>query len=177
MMRNKFINGEMIFWTEALSSAGNFLDMKDDYGLLPFPKFDEKQEKYRTSQVDNYNAVAIPGGIEALDRAGMVGATLEKLCEESYRTVNPNYFEVLMKYRYIRSEDETDYDLQMYDIILESNTYNFGLIFSNTMDNPSFAFRHLVGRDGTEAFASYWSAKETQVNNKFNGLITWFFDF
>ena len=103
-------------------------------------------------------------------------STLEKLCEESYRTVSPNYFEVVMKYRYLRSEDDTDYDLKMYDLILAGNTFNFGLIYSSVLDNPSFAFRHLVGRDGSENFASYWGAKDTTVKRNFKGLVNWFLE-
>ncbi len=174
LIRNKFINGEMIFYTSSLNTATAFLDMKDDYGLLPMPKYDEAQAEYYTSTNDGYQVIMIPSGIEESDRAEMVGATLEKLAEESYRTVNPNYFEVVMKYRYIRSEDETDYDLEMYELILNGNTYNFGLLFSSTMDDPSFAFRHLIGRDHSENFASYWDKKDTRVTNRFNNLVEWF---
>ncbi len=176
MIENKFINGSMIFHAGTLSTASGFLNMEDDYGLLPMPKFDEKQEKYLTTTNDGYLLLTIPFGIDTSDRAGMVGATLEKLAEESYRTVAPNYFEVVMKYRYIRSEDETDYDLQMYDIILQGNTFNFGMVYSIAMDDPAFAFRHLLGRDGSRNFASYWGAKRTTVRNKFDNLVEWFLE-
>jgi hypothetical protein len=175
MLQNKFINGTMIFNTVTLGTASSFVNMKDDYGLLPMPKFDEAQANYYTTTADGYLLIMIPAGIdEDENRAPIAGATLELLGEESYRTVAPNYFEVVMKYRYIRSEDDTDYDLQMYDLILNGNSFNFGLIYSNTMSNPSFAFRYLVGRDGTENFASYWGQMSTQATRQFNSLVNWF---
>ncbi|MBE6591103.1 MAG: hypothetical protein E7646_03605 [Ruminococcaceae bacterium] len=181
MMFSKFINGSMIFLADTLSVANSFRDMKDDYGLLPMPKYDTKQDKYYTSQHDYYKAFAIPAGIErhmcsdgTTTRDYLAGAVLEKLNEESYRTVAPNYFEVVMKYRYIRSEDSEDYDLKVYDMILEGNNFNFGLIYSNLYGNVSFKFRHMIGRDASNDFASMWSSIETDVTSKFADVISYF---
>ncbi|MBE6591278.1 MAG: hypothetical protein E7646_04490 [Ruminococcaceae bacterium] len=177
----KFVNGSLIFHADKLSAANGFRDMKDDYGLLPMPKYDEKQDKYYTSQEDSYTAIAIPFGIQnhmcsdgTTSRDYLAGAVLEKLCEESYRTVAPNYFEVVMKYRYIRSDDSEDYDLKIYDMILEGSNFNFGLLFSNCYGNPSFKFRHLIGRDASNDFASAWGAMESDTMNKFENLMEYF---
>jgi len=181
IFRDKFINGSMIFHAAALGEANGFRDMKDDYGLLPMPKFDEKQTNYYTSQTDSYNAFCIPAGIEnhtcsdgSTTRDYLAGAVLEKLNEESYRTVAPNFFEVVMKYRYIRSEDSEDYDLKVYDMILEGNNFNFGLIYSTLCGNVSFKFRHMIGRDASNDFASMWNSIETDVTDKFNDVISYF---
>jgi hypothetical protein len=145
------------------------------------PKYDEAQEGYYTSQEDSYTAIAIPMGIEnfmcsdgSTSRDYLAGAVLEKLCEESYRTVAPNFFEVVMKYRYIRSEDSEDYDLKIYDMILEGSNFNFGLLFSNCYGNPSFKFRHLIGRDASNDFASAWGAMESSTMSEFENLMAFF---
>jgi len=184
MFQNKFINANMIFYAYTLSFANQLGDMKDDYGLLPMPKFDTKQDKYYTSQSDTYTAFAIPAGIEnhmcsdgTTSRDYLAGAVLEKLNEESYRTVAPNYFEVVMKYRYIRSENSEDYDLKVYDLILEGNNFNFGLIYSNLYGNVSFKFRHMIGKDASNDFASMWSSIESDVTSKFEDTISFFTDF
>ena len=184
MFQNKFINANMIFYAYTLSFANQLGDMKDDYGLLPMPKFDTKQDKYYTSQSDTYTAFAIPAGIEnhmcsdgTTSRDYLAGAVLEKLNEESYRTVAPNYFEVVMKYRYIRSENSEDYDLKVYDLILEGNNFNFGLIYSNLYGNVSFKCRHMIGKDASNDFASMWSSIETDVTSKFEDTISFFTDF
>ena len=181
IFNDKFINGSMIFHATTIGSANGFRDMKDDYGLLPMPKFDETQESYYTSQSDSYNAFCIPAGIQnhlcadgTTTRDYLAGAVLEKLNEESYRTVAPNFFEVVMKYRYIRSDDSEDYDLKVYDMILDGNNFNFGLIYSCLFGNPSFKFRHMIGRDASNDFASMWNAIETDVTNDFEYLVNYF---
>ena len=177
----KFVNGSIIFHADKLNAANGFRDMKDDYGLLPMPKYDEAQEGYYTSQEDSYTAIAIPMGVEnfmcsdgSTSRDYLAGAVLEKLCEESYRTVAPNFFEVVMKYRYIRSDDSEDYDLKVYDMILDGNNFNFGLIYSCLFGNPSFKFRHMIGRDASNDFASMWNAIETDVTNDFEYVVSYF---
>ena len=181
MLQEKFTNASMIFYAYTLSFAKSLGDMKDDYGLLPMPKFDEAQEAYYTSQSDTYTAFAIPAGIDhhncsdgTTTRDYLAGAVLEKLNEESYRTVAPNYFEVVMKYRYIRSENSEDYDLRVYDMILAGNNFNFGLIYSCLFGNPSFKFRHMIGRDASNDFASMWNAIETDVTNDFEYVVSYF---
>ena len=178
-MIQKFINGTMIFVTETLQEANNFRNMKDDYGLLPMPMLDEAQFEnggYMTTNSDAFSTLVIPYGILDADRGELAGATLEKLCEESYRTVNPNYFEVVMKYRYLRSDDDEDYDLKMYDIILESMTYNFGMIYNELLDHPGFILRWLIGRDASTDFASAWNGQKKRVQARFKGLVNFFLE-
>ena len=177
MIIDKFRNGELIFYSYALESAQNFREMADDFGILPMPMFDEAQHAYYTSQEDTYSAVAILSDVEEVfQRGDLVGTTLEKLCEESYREVTPNYFEVVMKFRYLRTDSENKQDIAMYDYIVGGNRFNFGLVFSSAMDNPSFMLRHLIGRDNSTGFTSYWQTRETVIKFEYNGLINWFLD-
>ena len=175
LITDKFINGELIFYSYALESAQHFREMADDFGILPMPMFDEAQHAYYTSQEDTYSAVAILSDVEEVfHRGDLVGTTLEKLCEESYREVNPNYFEVVMKFRYLRTDSANQRDIAMYDYITGGSKFNFGLVYSSAIDDPSFMLRHLIGRDNSTGFVSYWQQRETQIKTLYNGLIGWF---
>ncbi|MBQ9544620.1 MAG: hypothetical protein IJV00_05800, partial [Clostridia bacterium] len=171
MILDKFINGTLIFVAYELGTSGSFGDMKDDFGLLPMPKYNKEQDKYYTSQADGYSAFAVCADVIDREKEDLVGTTFEKLNEESYRTVAPNFFETVMKYRYLRTDAEDQKDIKMYDIIKDGNNFNFGLIYSSVLENVSFGYRYMIGRDGTENFASFWGGKESSVNNKFKGLI------
>ncbi|MBQ9545240.1 MAG: hypothetical protein IJV00_08950 [Clostridia bacterium] len=173
MILEKFVNATLIFFTETLYYPASFGDMKDDFGLLPMPKYDKEQEKYYTSQSDGYSAFALAADLldERLERCDLAGTTLEKLNEESYRTVTPNYFETVMKYRYLRTDAEDQKDIKMYDIIREGSNFNFGLIYSSVLGNVSFGYRYMIGRDGTENFASFWGTMESSVNARFDALL------
>lgn len=76
-------------------------EMKSDYGVLPLPKYDEAQEMYHTIPQDAFNMISVMGDIQ--DPA-MVSAALELMCAESYKTVTPELFNVVLKYRYMRDD-------------------------------------------------------------------------
>ncbi|MBQ9545513.1 MAG: hypothetical protein IJV00_10355 [Clostridia bacterium] len=171
MIMNKFINGTLIFGAYTLSTANTFGDMKDDFGILPMPMFDREQKAYYTSQSDSYSAFAVAADVFDRERADLVGTVFEMLNEESYRSVTPNYFETVMKYRYLRTDADNKKDIAMYDLILEGSNFNFGLVYSAMTDDIGFGWRHLIGRDNSKNLASYWNAKEAAVTNKFKGLL------
>ncbi|MBQ9543532.1 MAG: hypothetical protein IJV00_00230 [Clostridia bacterium] len=173
IVEGKFINGTQIFYASSIATATAFSDMTDNFGLLPMPKYDKEQDRYYTSQVDYYSAFALAADLldDRADKCDAVGTTFEKLCEESYRSVAPNYFETVMKYRYLRTDADNLKDIKMYDLIREGNNFNFGLIYSSMLEDVSFAYRHIIGRDGSENATSYWQAKEATIASKFAALL------
>ena len=59
-------------------------DMESDYGILPFPKFDEQQAEYHTSFLDNYSVLCVPNNADNIE---MVGALSEAMACESKNSV------------------------------------------------------------------------------------------
>ena len=45
----KFENGNALFMRTRTNYISNYRNMKDDFGILPIPKYDEKQERYITN--------------------------------------------------------------------------------------------------------------------------------
>ena len=55
-----FKDGNALFTTTYLEDAfSTFRVMNDDYSILPYPKWDESQEKYMTGAMDNYSVLGI----------------------------------------------------------------------------------------------------------------------
>ena len=170
---DKFINGTLIFYAYSIDTAKQFSDMNDDFGLLPMPKYNKEQDRYYTSHDGSYTAFAVAADLldERKEKTDLVGTVFEKLSEESYRNVTPNYFETVMKYRYLRTDAENQKDIKMYDLIRDGNNFNFGLIYSSMLEDVSFAYRHIIGRYGNDNSASYWQQNQSTVVTKFNNLI------
>jgi len=82
---------------DAVESA-TMRNMQSDYGILPFPKYDDKQDNYYTYAHDSYTSFAIPKTCRNTDAAA---AVLEALASYSYRETNPNYFNVALKGKYM----------------------------------------------------------------------------
>ena len=114
--------------------------MTSDYGIIPYPKFDEAQEQYLTRIQDAVALVCVP--ITLFDeKTEAVGAALEALAAESYRNVTAVYFEVAMKVKYSRD----DISSQMLDIVRGGAYLNFASIYNESIGNPWFVMRTLMG--------------------------------
>ncbi len=159
-MAQKFRDSQSLFYVERLSWAGDLRDFTDPYGILPIPKFDEAQENYYTIPHDQYRIVMVPSNCE---RTELVGAFIEEMSVQSYKTVTPAYFETALKTKYLND----NVDAQMYDLIIEGKRFDPGVIFSTSTGNLAWVSR-VVLKDG-EPFTSYYasiedSAKEMLAN-------------
>ncbi|MBR4882011.1 MAG: hypothetical protein IKU19_08755, partial [Clostridia bacterium] len=97
--RDMFAAGNLLFAALHLKYAESqeFRNMQDEYGILPIPKYDERQENYYTYAHDQYTAFMIP---KTVADPVMSGAVLEAMAYESYRTVQPTYYNMVLKGRY-----------------------------------------------------------------------------
>ncbi len=148
-----FIEGRMMFLGNSnLGSAKNLRDMKDDFGFLPYPKFDEEQTEYKNLVHDSNLLGCISASSANLD---MVGACLEAFAAETYRSVTPAWYETALKVKYSRDDLST----QMIDMIRESATTNFIYAYNYAINGMGLIYRDLVTKKKTD-FASALKSKE-----------------
>ncbi|HOK68961.1 MAG TPA: extracellular solute-binding protein [Bacillota bacterium] len=150
LMEKKFRNQETIFNITKLNTVNTYTDVDFEYGLLPIPKLDKEQEDYYTCAYDASSFLSIPV-TEPEDRLEMVGAALELLAAESYRTVTPAYFEVIMKYRYLRTNE----DARMYDKVLAGVRFNFGVVYSYNLNNIQHLVREVLNNRSKDFVSAY----------------------
>ena len=75
------------------------------YGLLPFPKRTVDQKDYISFVSNQIQPMVIPKTASNTERTGVV---LENLAAESYRTVRPEYFQILLESKYVRDPESLD---------------------------------------------------------------------
>ena len=146
-----FYEGRALFSvTFPHSLSGLSANSVDDYGILPFPKYDESQENY-TSLVNSY---AMLMGIPATTTTPEFSAfMLEALSAEAHTTSLPAYLEISCKTKYTYDEDSAN----MLDLIFSNLYYDTALIYNisgvNTIIND-------VLKSKTNNFASMYAAIE-----------------
>ncbi len=155
--QNQFASGNILFYIDVFSFAEKLGDMKDDYGVLPIFKYDEAQSNYYTISHDMSSLFAISANCNENIQA--VGAAFEAMSEESYRSVTPEYFEIVLKIRYSRD----DKDAEMYDLILAGRSYNFGMVYSNCLNNVLWMWRDLLFRKNRQFLSTYDSLNTTFI--------------
>ncbi len=114
---NMFMENRILFYVECMQNLSRFRDMEVDFGVLPMPKYDKAQEKYRSMVCDFASATVIPSYCQNTELAGFV---LDALNATSHNTVRYAYVEKALKYKNSRDEES----LTSINIILDSMYYD-----------------------------------------------------
>ena len=130
----KFASDSAMFMVNKLYTAEIDIirNMKSEYGLLPFPKFDDAQKEYYTHAHDHYQTLAIPNTNPTPDTAATV---LEAMASYSYRHTVPAYLNTALKGKYMNDAESR----KMVDIIVNGlrldtcwiYVYTLGAAFAN----------------------------------------------
>lgn len=105
----KFTEGETAMINMRLYNVETslFRNMSDSYGILPMPKSNENQTDYYTLCQDQFIVYGIPVTISE-DDFQIMGAFLEALASESYKTVTPAYYEVALTTKFVNDADSVE---------------------------------------------------------------------
>ena len=119
-----FEQGRALFLAEITGYLGRFREMKDDFGVVPYPKLSPEQEGYFTTNDPCIMVFSMPkyGNYtqNTIDRTAMV---FEALCYESYHTVRPEYFYDVLGGKETRNAES----FEMLNLINDNRVYDFGL--------------------------------------------------
>ncbi len=142
-----------------------FRELDFDYGILPYPKFDEDQDEYYTMVDGGHAALGVPKSVEDLE---FVGIITEALNAESHKIVFPAYYEVALKVKYTRDDES----VKMLDMIVDSRVFDFGYVYDN-WKGVSFFFEWLIRNESTD-FASYYAQNGQTAEAYYEELIEYF---
>lgn len=161
---NRFIQNQCIFTISSLSMTEKLRDMKEEYGILPMPKFDEKQDQYYSIANDNFSLIAVPTTVK---NPALTGAFLELMGEYSYKIVTPKYYEVAMKGKYLRDDESC----QMFDIIVGQTWYDFANINTSVLGDPVFITRQAQYHYKNLNYVSNWASREAELEGTLTELL------
>ncbi len=162
----KFIGNEMMFDLGWFHTSALFRDMEGDYGLIPYPKYDEAQEKYLSLVHDTAQVYCVP--ITVGSRFDAACAVMEALAFEAYKSVTPAFYEIALKVKYIR--DSNDTALRIVDMIHDGATTDFAYIYNYTLNDIGLIMRSLMGGKKSD-FASEYAKRESKVKTDLDALI------
>ena len=140
-----------------------FRNMTDRYGIIPIPKMDENQTDYQTFLHDQFTAFGIVSSVKE-DRLQMMGAFLEAMAEESYKSLVPTYYELALKTKYVSDEESG----QMLDMIYRSVYIDAGVLYTKTVDVHQ-QLRTII-RSGNNTVASMFKATSKVVSKMLTKL-------
>lgn len=147
-----FMNGEYMIFMQGLSSVSGKFRYADDlnYGILPMPKWDEKDE-YITSCLTY--PFWIPGNLPE-DQLEISGMLTEALSYQGYKTVAPAYYEVALKAKYNPDGDDS---AKMITIVHDSLRPSFAWCYES-WQGMYFALYECYMNNGS--FMSYYDSRK-----------------
>jgi hypothetical protein len=164
-MPGMFESDKGLFMTTWLGNCANLRDMNTDFGIIPYPKFDETQEDYSTYYLDRASSFLVPVTAD-LDYTGII---VEALAAESYKRVIPAFYELALKSKYARDNESQE----MIDIILSNVRFDFGNIYTYAIGGslgPGHLLRDCIIKKNKD-FASLYASKEATYNTNLKQLI------
>ncbi len=147
-----------------------------EYGIIPYPKWDEEQREYYSGVVDGVTMFFVPKTVPDTEFVGTVTMAMAQI---NYESVIPEYYTLVLKGRV--AQDEESY--RMLDLIRESATEDFGQMFSSSLSSVGHMFRESAGStiiptttpDGV-SIVTLWEKNEAVVIEKIKEMLAFYED-
>lgn len=160
---NSFAGGNAVFATGMFVNAKmQFRELEDDYGILPYPMWDENQDGYYTMLDGHGPMMGVPVTVSDTERNGII---IEAMSAEGYKLVTPAYYEVALKIKYTRDSESA----QMVDIVMAGRTFDFGYMYDG-WNGMAFCLQTMMLDKSTD-FASFYAKNEAKVTAYYDKVI------
>lgn len=159
-----FKAGRAVFYVSTVAITDQLRDVDVTYGVMPIPKFDEKQEAYHTTMANTHDVWCVPVNGKNTEAAG---AAIEAISSGSFRQVYPAYYETALKVKYAPDDEIA----QVYDMIRDGVMFDFGYIYSNCFDRmPALYIRDCV-QNNNPGWSSVWAAQKDSMTLKLESIL------
>ncbi|MCQ2432239.1 MAG: hypothetical protein MJ175_06500 [Clostridia bacterium] len=147
-----FTAGRSLFLSAAfLDTYDELSDMKDDFAILPFPKWSEEQDGYFTIHDGIAPYLSVP--VTASD-TDFIGIVTEAMAAESYRNLTPVVYDVALKVRGARDEQS----IRIIDMLAKGCVIDMGFIYNNS-NGLGWSMSNLMVQKKKD-FTSYYAKNE-----------------
>lgn len=143
-------------WGFHYQSLRNIEDF--DFGILPYPKYDESQDKYITLAITGI--MALPACLDNPERTGII---IEAMSAASAKYVKPMYFETMIETKVLRDEDS----VRIYRMIFNNRTSVCETCYAP--DNVQL-LKTLVVTNKSNEIASYIAKFGPRINNAYKTM-------
>ena len=135
--------------------------MNSDFGVVPYPKYDEAQEDYHVSILRTFTVASIPLSASDYETGCLI---LEAFASDGYNNIIPAYYEVALKDKYSRD----DGTIEMLDIISGATWFDFADAFSTDLGISDYFSGYVMA--GQSNLVSAFESQRTSLQTKLDKL-------
>ncbi|MBO4422938.1 MAG: hypothetical protein J5879_05835 [Clostridia bacterium] len=164
LTQDAFEEDRALFYAEVLSTIINLRSMDTDFGLLPMPKYDEKQTDYITFVNPAASLVGVPIYMKNKENARRSGVILEAMAYYGHEYIVPAFIEKAIKGKATRDEKSID----MLDILFQHRMYDLGLI--NDWGGYASGYSDLVFNNKSD-YANLYKRVSKSIDKKISKFV------
>ena len=169
--KDRFAAGESLFLICQFFPALNELRaMEQDYGIIPYPKWDEAQEIHKSVIDGAFDLLVVPVTVP-LDQYDRIGITTQGLSADSWKQVQPVFYDVALKVKGTRDEES----VEMIDIILNGRVVDFSWLYSGWNGFNFIVYDMLNAKKGGGEFASEYQKQVKSKTRVYENLLEFFY--
>ena len=120
-----FGDGHALFFQECMQCVIRLRSYDIEFGIVPFPMFNEAQGEYYAHMNEVGGMVSIPISIVDTELEE-IGAIVETMAAYSVETLTPAYYDISLISKSTRDEESRP----MIELILENRIYDIGYVFN-----------------------------------------------
>ena len=160
-----FGNGHALFFQECMQCVIRLRSYDVEFGVVPFPMYNEAQGEYYSHMNEVGGMVSIPTGIVGEDLE-MIGAVIETMAAYSVDTLTPAYYDISLISKSTRDEESRP----MIDLILANRIYDLGYVFDTSWGN----FVSTIANKFMDGKTNVASTKPNNFKKQMNKTLTKF---
>lgn len=160
-MSRTFANNNHLMIGMKLEFITELRDMNSDFGVVPYPKYDEAQEDYHVSILRTFTVASIPLSASDYETGCLI---LEAFASDGYNNIIPAYYEVALKDKYSRD----DGTIEMLDIISGATWFDFADAFYTDLGISDYFSGYVMA--GQSNLVSSFESQRKSLQTKLDKL-------
>ena len=151
----------LLCYTGLFNSAGGYRDLDFDFGIIPYPKYDEQQVSYYTMSDGAHGGMMVPITVKDVENVSIL---LEAFNAETWKQVVPAYYDTSLKVKFSRDTESAE----MLDLLMNSRVFDFGYMCGDW--GMAFVIQNLVSVNSNDSESAY-RAKDKVAQKTFSKII------
>lgn len=156
-------SGNLLVYTGLFSNAIGYRELEFDFGIIPYPKYDEAQDRYYTMSDGAHGAMMVPVTVPDAENISII---VEALNAETYKQVVPAYYETSLKTKAARDVESAE----MFDLLMESRVFDFGYMYNDALGGLAFTIQEMVSANSSNTESAY-AGKMKSAEKKFQKIV------
>lgn len=159
-----FENDRVLFMDCSLFYIATLRDMETDFGIIPYPKYDESQQDY-FARVSYFMPSVLPATNRDME---LIGAVMEYINYSAQKNITPAYYDITLKGKVSRDVES----VEMLDLILDNRSVDLGdtLFCASVRDGFFAAMYRADNRDLASVLQKNTKSLQKEIDNMIAGM-------